>query len=449
MSEYHTPWPLSYRAELLSHVMPALRAGECCSLVGVSGVGKSNLVRFLRQPGLQEAYWGAERAWMIVIDTNGLVFGEQPTEYVIIELMIHRLIMEAESRALPRDLLEWANDLHARLIAQPSTLLALRYFERMCARFCDSHSQQLIFIFDQFEDIWRSVNARFFLNLRSLRDQFKYHVVYLVFTRDLLQRTRTDLQTVEAFWELFAAHIYGLGMYTPADTHTALERLAQRYGDALDEARRHMILHSSGGHPGLLRALFTVLHRTTDALPANTELLKFSPLVEECAKIWNDLLVDEQRIVRMIAAGPPRRPEDATLDRMRLKQIVAGDPPALFSPLFAIYALQHTGSGVPGIVVDPQLRQIWRDGRLIEKSLSPLEFALLEHLARHVGIVCKREDILRDLYHEKELPDISDERLDGLVSRLRSTLGEEAHNPRYLITHRKVGFQLTTGTLVS
>lgn len=48
MSERDTQLPLSFRRELLVDVMAALGAGECCSLVGASGVGKSNLVRFIR-----------------------------------------------------------------------------------------------------------------------------------------------------------------------------------------------------------------------------------------------------------------------------------------------------------------------------------------------------------------------------------------------------------------
>jgi hypothetical protein len=448
VSEYNPPWPLSYRAELLKLVMPALRAGECCSLVGVSGVGKSNLVRFLRQPGVQETHWGSERAWMIVIDTNELVFDEHPDEYVIVELMIHRLIMEAESRGLPLELLAWANELHARLVAQPSAHLALRYLERMCARFCGPYSQQLIFIFDQFEDIWQSANTRFFLNLRSLRDRFKYQVGYLVFTREPLQRIRADLQAVEAFWELFTSHTYGLGMYSPADAQVALERLTQRYSVTFNPACQQAISRASGGHPGLMRALFTALDSSADATPTTGELLKIRAVEEECAKIWNDLNADDQRLVQAIAAGAPvPQTVDAALVELRLKQIIVGEQPRLFSPIFGAYALCHAESDQPGIVVDSHLRRIWRDGQLIEKALSPLEFALLEHLARHTGKVCRREDILRDLYQQKELHGISDERLDNIVSRLREALHENARKPRYLITHRGVGFQLLHGSL--
>ena len=32
----------------------------------------------------------------------------------------------------------------------------------------------MVWVFDQFDDIWNTLPARFFLNLRFLRDEFKY-----------------------------------------------------------------------------------------------------------------------------------------------------------------------------------------------------------------------------------------------------------------------------------
>ena len=100
--------------------MPSLKAGECCSLIGVSGVGKSNLVRFLGRKDVQAAYWHTDTIWLVLIDTHSLVFADQLAEFVILELMIHLLIMEAEHCAMPAEFVSWANDLHSRLIMQPN-----------------------------------------------------------------------------------------------------------------------------------------------------------------------------------------------------------------------------------------------------------------------------------------------------------------------------------------
>ncbi len=94
------PLPLSFRADLLKHVFVDLRAGECCSLVGTSGTGKSNVARFLYRHDVQKAYWNDDSRWVILIDSHGLIFDDaQKAEYTVTEIMILRLIEEAKSRA--------------------------------------------------------------------------------------------------------------------------------------------------------------------------------------------------------------------------------------------------------------------------------------------------------------------------------------------------------------
>lgn len=439
--------PLSFRSELLQHIMPALQGGECCSLIGTSGIGKTNLVRFLQRPDVQAHYWGNKQMWVIFIDTHGMVFGSHSEEYVLEELMIHRLIQEAERRKLPDDLIADFDRLHAGLIAQANAHLALRYLERICGRLCRDHHIQIVFAFDQFEDIWKSLDERLFLNLRYLRDEYKYQIVYLVMTREHLRRIREHQQSAEAFWELFSAHTYGLGMYTEHDAHVMIDRIARRHAITVPETIRHSVLMLSGRHPALLRAVFWTWYNAGAPTIEIDDLLGSEMVVEECAKLWNDLLPQEQQIVRGIASSVrPHTPDDAALAELRLKEVIVDNPPSLFSPLFAAFVNRQGNTSQAGILLDTALRQVWVDGQILAEPLAPLEFSLLEHLVRNAGKVCKREDLLSTLYR-KEALDANDERLDTVLRRLRETLGEDARNPRHIFTHRGVGIRLAQGTI--
>ncbi|NJO84266.1 MAG: ATP-binding protein, partial [Blastochloris sp.] len=148
MSDNNTTLPLTFRAELLQQLMPALRAGECCSLIGVSGVGKSNLVQFLRRTDIQSHYWDEDRVWVVNVDAHGLATDEIPTRLIVLEAIIHRLILEAERRQLSTALLHDFSEMHAKILAQPSPLLALRYLERILSRLCDLKHINLVFVFD-------------------------------------------------------------------------------------------------------------------------------------------------------------------------------------------------------------------------------------------------------------------------------------------------------------
>ncbi len=73
-----------------------------------------------------------------------------------------------------------------------------------------------------------------------------------------------------------------------------------------------------------------------------------------------------------------------------------------------------------GVRVDLGARQVSVGGRPL--SLGPLEFKLLEYLARNSGIAVSREQIMSEVYSYDA--DISSERVDLLVRRLRGKLGD-------------------------
>jgi len=446
MAANRIPQPPFYRAELVKPLLADLEAGECCSIIGTSGTGKSNLTQFL-QYQVPAHYLKDKPVWIVTIDSHNLPFQEQKLEYMIFESMVHRLIEEAEDRNFSAEFLSWANDRYDHLLQNPSAYIAFRMLEEVCKRLCRKHEQKLIFVFDQFDDLWKNADAHIFRNLRGLRDQFKYSVVYLTLTRDRLVNMRQDAQETEAFWELFSARTRALGPFSEKDTFAQIERLSIRNDVNRDDISSDQLLKYSGGYPALLRVIFLAFIELPHKSFTVDEVLEVESVCDECRKIWNSLSPIEQGVCQVIArklSSPV--PDAGALNELRFKEIVIGDPAELFSPVFTIYVQQHenTGNNMPGIVVNVPLREVRFDGQLLQPPLPPLEFKLIESLARHAGIVCKREDLLRALYGE-EYVDKNDQRLDAILSRLRKALGESA---RYLVTHRGGGIQLLQGRVI-
>lgn len=116
----------------------------------------------------------------------------------------------------------------------------------------------------------------------------------------------------------------------------------------------------------------------------------------------------------------------------------------LQADLLGVSATPYSPS-LQGITVDVNRRQVWVDGHLVTSSLSRLEFALLEYLARHAGHVCHREDIMEWLYPGENRLYGDAQRLDTVLRRVRIALGR---NVPYLVTHRGVGIQMTEGRII-
>jgi DNA-binding response OmpR family regulator len=170
---------------------------------------------------------------------------------------------------------------------------------------------------------------------------------------------------------------------------------------------------------------------------------------EECEKVWSSFSLDEQQAVWLVALDLPLTGVTANvLHDLRFKAVISGEPPRLFSPLFTTYIIRQRENTQPGVIVDVRLRQVWLDGQLLRQSLAPLEFRLLEYLARHAGSVCRREELVQAIYGEVRY-EKHDQRLYAILARLRDALGESALTPKYLITHRGGGLQLLQGSISS
>jgi Transcriptional regulatory protein, C terminal len=445
--ERNSQQPLSYRADLLKKVIAQLLAGECCSLVGVGSVGKSNLARFLQRRDVQLHYWGEKPVWVLLIDTQGMIFDDGKIEYAVLELMAHQLLTEAVKRASVPSWLEKVQTLYASLTEGMTAQQALRVLENICRHICADKDVQIIFLFDQFDYVWQNGGERLFVNLRYLRDTFKYQILYLVMTRGRLNTLRDDLEAVETFWELFSAHTFGLGPYNEQDAAFVVAQLAARAGITIDATLEAQMLELSGRHPGLLRAIFWAHYNAPrGALDVET-LLQTVSITDECRKIWESLLLVEQQGLRLLLQmeGADQSVQ-ATLADLRLKGVISGEPPTFFAPLFVAYLRSIIGERRLGVSIDVRRRQVWLDGRLLQQPLAPLEFKLLEYLVRHSGEVCQNTDLTQELYDDKGQAH-NDQRLYAVLARLRRAMGDDARHPHYLVTHRG-GIQLVKGDVV-
>lgn len=94
-----------------------------------------------------------------------------------------------------------------------------------------------------------------------------------------------------------------------------------------------------------------------------------------------------------------------------------------------------------GTELDLTARALRRDGRLVH--LRPMEFRLLEELARHPGRPVTREWLLRRVWGSHELD--GSRTVDVHMRWLRAKVERDPERPEHLLTVRGVGYQLELG----
>lgn len=323
--------PLDFRKEEVGRVMERWRASESCSLVGVGSVGKSNLLQHLADPDVQSFYMEVakvERFKALIIDPSLLgplpiagVNMDQVRCWAGYELMMHRLFLtfypfeiltKEEAKQFVETyqaLQDGTNPLYA--------YMGLRYFE-LGLEFFMRKGIQIVFMFDEFEEMLRQLPIKFFQTLRGIRDTNKSQLSFLTFTRSPIlesaQQQEISLLSIEPFAELFTDNTYYIGPYNENDARQMVESLMRRNQKNYDDYIVNFLLWSTGRYAGLLRAGFRVLE-TLGNLEASNVMTSGEHLVQqlaarrgvrtECRTIWTSLNRTEQYVLKAVAGLNP------------------------------------------------------------------------------------------------------------------------------------------------
>jgi hypothetical protein len=309
--------------------MTMIRHGDSSCLVGIAGVGKSNLVHFLEQPKVKQHYLPASEADRTHFVPMACWSGTQSKDSFL-NLMVQWTWNAASSLdpgmedAPPRD---------------QAPLFLLR---RVLQGVCGTYNRRLVYIFDEFDCLIQHQESDFFNELRGLRDEYRAsgNLVFILITHTVphLVRGRQPLNKSK-FFEIVRDRIYSLPPYREADAAAMLDVLSERKDNGVIEpVDRDRLIAFSGGHSGLLGALFHDLWPDF-ALPRSrlARLVENSQRVRtSCEQIWDHLLLEEQQALLLLAKGQtmPLQMEEYLCRRGLLAD---SSPARIFSPLFGEY----------------------------------------------------------------------------------------------------------------
>lgn len=425
-----------------------IKAGESASIVGMSGVGKSNLFNHLRDPQTQAMYLGATENRTIVIRAN---FHYVPdfSDRSVYSLLLEQLeMLDTERFNISEEIIDEINELHEKLLdANDDVLKVQRYFKQAVRIVLGSSSRRLVILCDQFDEIYQEASPRLFANLRGLREAYKYRVSYFIFTRDILTNL-IDLDAErEEFYELMASNVMGLKPYNEEDTKLLLSRIAERNNMDLPELLPEQLFALTGGHAGLLRATYLgvmgkeSLRKSLDDLDTKT-ILRIPGVDIECEKIWRSLSVRERRVLAQLMMGAvPASTERPILTQMQIKGVLSENRSMkLFSPLFGEYVGGQEALWERPLYFDVKARQVWVVGEAAPK-LTPLEFKLLRLLYDRAGEVVVKDELVQAGWPEAH-GGVSDEALTAAISRLRKKIEPDPKNPRFLENVHNQGYVL-------
>ncbi len=93
------------------------------------------------------------------------------------------------------------------------------------------------------------------------------------------------------------------------------------------------------------------------------------------------------------------------------------------------------------LFIDQKARRVWIGESEMIPALSVSQYKLLVYLYEHQGTVVTREDVVKEVWGEKESIGVTEQALDALIRRLRDRLKKMDPTHEYIHTIRGVGFK--------
>lgn len=429
----------------LESIQAALREGSSCSIVGLSNIGKSMLLRTAA-----EAI--DPRRLNVYVDCNLMpALTDQSFYEVTLRAVLEAVKLDDQ---ISSELVERLETLYQQVITSERALVTALSFNEGISLVCAQLDRRVVLLLDEFDDPFGALDGRVFLNLRALHDKYE-HLTYVTATGTSLADRRRDADAGE-FCELFVGHQLVLGMLDAATAQRAVKVWVKEENAALSATEIDFIVTQAGGHPGLLRSAARLVIRFLSGVPDSArsgalslvrEKLESDSIIRnECAKLWSYLQPQEQEALLVLQGDSEARLAVPLLDDLLAKGVLQpGEPPRVFGELFAVYLNRLRRSRQParaGVWVDVDAGEAWVDGERVP-ALTDLEYRLLLLLYGRLGKICDKYQIVVAVWGQDYIDEVDDARVEKLISRLRGKVERDPANPKYLVTVRGRGYKLT------
>jgi len=352
---------LDYRKDVLVDFFDHIKSGDSFYVVGAPSMGKTRLMDFLMGdnqifiPGqdsnfdrdiVKKYYLGeiqAAATWLIRVDLDRISH-EYNWTFSFYELLLSAVLFSCSKQPQTTQIVEIKTtlaSLDSQVLQSKDPLIAQRYFELAMNKLCQEYQVKLCFMFDEFDEAYKNMPREVFAQLRAIRDANKYRLFYALFLRNLPETLRRSTDN-EGFYELISRHPIGLGPFNRADCLRVIAEIEVLKNCRLSDDQHDRLVVASGGHPGLLNALFDVIKDGPEgSLPISGWDWYFSQetVREEFRKLWNGLTDEEKDGLKTFARGNIKDLKPLARKILVIKGLLKRDGLSLnyFTPLLPLF----------------------------------------------------------------------------------------------------------------
>lgn len=441
-SHFESLYPDNARESEVARIMELIKKGSSCQVIGLPGVGRSNLLKLLSyNRNVRIKHLGENQKWFHFVYMDFSEVRKKPLSDVIKFILISLSYslserkMEAEHKAVEQFL--------KNALTVADEMILFHALKKAIDYLAIEKELTVVLLMDRFDQYTPEITADFFLDLKILRNRAKYRFSALFAMNRPLEELIEPLIYAE-FYEFLVDNIIYLSLSDFVITEFRFAYLEKVTGKKGSEKVKKEILTLTGGHGKLSGLAYeTVLSETDPIKDLKAFLLNKNSIKGALFGIWSSLTPHEQRLLKNISTHHTTVYEEEELKF--IQNVFLFEKGKITIHLFEEFINMLPESRDENIRYDVEKNEILKGTESITEQLSPSEFRLLRFLIQHAGAVCEKEEIISAVWREAKTQEgVTDQALDQIVYRLRKKIEQDPNNPTRIHTVKGRGYRFTS-----
>ncbi len=423
----------SYDKEL-EKVVGYIKEGNSSQLIGLPGVGRSNILGLLAYNKEVRLRHFPKHHGIVHFVTINFSEVKQRSYTDVLKFIFLCLGNSLREREMKEEY-EKIDSLFKKALTYNDELVFSQYLKNAVEYLAIEKKLTVIFLCQSFEEYIPQVSDQFFTLLRSLRDKAKYRFSAIFSVARPLEDT-LEPQILSSYSDFVVGHTIYLPLLDKPSMDFRINYLEKLVGKKVPDKSKKEVIELTGGHMRLLIVSLEAMLALSEA-PSNLSdfLLRQKTLQTALISLWRELTPSEQAAIA----------DGIYSQQPYLEAIGLVKDNRLCLPLFA----EGLKSGLfkedqTKFIYDEATNTIKRGEVTFSDDLTRGEFRLFRYLLQHPDEVVERETIVNTVWKEdKSIDGISDQAIDQLIFRLRRKIEEDPNNPQFINTIKGRGIKFS------